>query len=180
MGSVTFLKLSAGGLMSDISEKIKGEIRELIPPTIFFLIIFHIVAFMRALMQKSYGIEVTDMALATIGALIVAKAILIAEKLPFMKTLEGKPLLHIVLWKTLIFSLFTFLFRLVEELVPLLAKHGSFGSAVSHLFEEIVWPRFLATQILLFMALILYCSAAELIRVLGKERVKEIFLGQEG
>jgi hypothetical protein len=166
--------------MSDILGKIKGEFKEVIPPMIFFLIVFHILAFTRQLIQMSYGIAVTDSAIATIGALIVAKAILIAEKFPFVNRFESRPLLYIVLWKALIFSLFTFLFRLIEELIPLLRKYGSIGSALRNLIEEIVWTHFWAIQVWLFLSLILYCSASELIRVLGKERVKEIFFGQRG
>ena len=75
--------------------------------------------------------------------------------------------------------LFTFLFRLIEELIPLFSKYGSLGRAGSHLFEEIVWPQFWAIQIWLYMSLVLYCSAVELIRILGKDRVKEIFFGRK-
>jgi hypothetical protein len=129
-------------------------------------------------MQMSYGITVTDSVFATVGALIVSKAILIANKFHFIIRFESKPLLHNILWKSLIFSLFTFLFRLIEELFPLLSKYGNPGSAVSNLIEEIVWTHFWAVQIWLFMSLVLYCSAAEMIRVLGKKRVKEMFFGR--
>jgi hypothetical protein len=165
--------------LSNILVTIKKETKEAIPPLIFFLIIFHIIALTRHLMQKSYGITVTDSVFATIGALIVSKAILIANKLSFVSRFEAKPLLHNILWKALIFSLFTFLFRLIEELIPLVRKYGSLGSAGRHLIEDIVWTHFWAIQIWLFLSLILYCSVVELIRVLGKERVKEIFFGRQ-
>jgi hypothetical protein len=165
--------------MSKIISTIMEEIREAIPPMIFFLIVFHIITFTRHLMEMSYGITVADSAVATVGALIVSKAILIAGKLQFVKRFEAKPMLYNVLWKALIFSLFTFLFRLIEELIPLFSKYGSLGRAGSHLFEEIVWPQFWAIQIWLYMSLVLYCSAVELIRILGKDRVKEIFFGRK-
>ena len=55
--------------MSDVRERIKDEVRELLPPTIFFLIAFHIIVFSRALMLQEFGVKVSALAGATIGAL---------------------------------------------------------------------------------------------------------------
>jgi hypothetical protein len=42
-------------------------LRELLPPTIFFLIAFHIIVFSRALMLQEFGVKVSALAGATIG-----------------------------------------------------------------------------------------------------------------
>jgi hypothetical protein len=164
--------------LSKIINTIKKEVREIIPTMIFFLIIFHISALTRLLMLKSYGITITDSIFATVSALIVSKAILIANKLRFVKRFEARPLLYNILWKVLVFSLFNVLFRLIEELISLLIKYGSPGSAGKHLIDDMVWTHFWAIQIWLFLSLVLYCSVVELIRVLGAEKVREMFLGR--
>ncbi|KAA3606944.1 MAG: hypothetical protein D8M57_17160 [Candidatus Scalindua sp. AMX11] len=165
--------------MSKILLLLKKEIRELIPTTIFFLVAFHITAFSRALMLEQYGIKLSTSGTATVGALIVSKVILIFNKLSFVNLFSDKPLVYSILWKTLIFNLFTVIFRCIEELIHLVSKHGSLSSASQHLITEVVWPHFWSSQIVLFAALLLYCSAGELIREVGANRTREIFFGRK-
>ncbi|MDR4505770.1 MAG: hypothetical protein MRK01_13445 [Candidatus Scalindua sp.] len=164
--------------MNKILSFLKKEIRELIPTTIFFLITFHIIAFNRALMLEQYGIKLSASGTATVGALIVAKVILIFNKLSFVNIFHDKPLIYSILWKTFIFSLFTLLFRCIEELIHLVSEYGSLPSASRHLIHEVVWPHFWSSQIVILATLLLYCSAVELIREIGAERAGAIFFGR--
>ena len=86
--------------MSKVWATIKHEFYEVLPPTIFFLISFHIVLLDRALMLREYGVEASAMAGATVAALLVAKVVLIADKLPLINRFPEKPLMYNVLWKT--------------------------------------------------------------------------------
>ena len=61
---------------------IKKEFLEMLPPTIFFFIVFHILYFIKSLIADEYGVSITSSIAATIGALIVGKAILIADNYP--------------------------------------------------------------------------------------------------
>jgi hypothetical protein len=119
------------------------ELKEAVAPTIFFLLLFHLAAFTKALMLESYGITVVTASVATIGALIVAKAILIADKLPWAGRFAGKPLLVVVLWKAALYALLCLVFRLVEEFAPLVIKHRGVGAALQNFLEEVSWPHFL-------------------------------------
>jgi len=82
---------------------LKHEFLEMLPPTIFFFVVFHIIAFTRALMAKQYGIAISSSAAATIGALIVGKAILIADALPFVNWFRQKRLIYNVAWRTFLY-----------------------------------------------------------------------------
>jgi hypothetical protein len=62
---------------------LKKELIELIPPFLFFLIVFHVMIFAKGIMQEHFGVKVTSALTATINALVVAKSILLAEALPF-------------------------------------------------------------------------------------------------
>jgi hypothetical protein len=44
--------------------------------------------------------------------------------------------------------------------------------------QEVVWPRFLAVQIWFLVLFFFYSVIVELVRVLGKERLIEMFFGQ--
>ena len=80
--------------MQKILSVIVRKVREVIPATIFFFIAFHVVVFTKALMLEGYGIAATGSVVATIGALIVAKAILIADKLPFVNLFSDRALIY--------------------------------------------------------------------------------------
>ncbi|HLV38205.1 hypothetical protein [Xanthomarina sp.] len=156
---------------------LKKEFLEMLPPTIFFLVVFHILFFVRSLIANEYGISATSSLVATIGALIVGKAVLIADHLKLVRLFEEKNLIYNVLWKVLIYSIMISVFRYLEEAIPLIYKHESLGSANQHLLEEIKWTRFWIIQIFLMVFLLIYVSFSELIKLIGKEKFKALVLG---
>lgn len=156
---------------------IKHEFHEVLPPTIFFLISFHIVLLDRALMLRQYGLQLSSVAGALVAALLVAKVVLIADKLPFINRFPDKPLMYNVLWKTLVYVSASLLIHYLEHLLPLWWRLGSFGAANEHLWHEIVWPHFWAIQLWLVVLIFIYCAMRELVRVIGRDRVVTIFFG---
>lgn len=161
--------------MNKVVTRIWKEFREVIPPTIFFFITFNLIALTSALNLKQYGISISSFAAATFGALVAGKVVLITDKLPFVNLYPDKPLIYNVVWKTVIYSIAALLIRYLERLTHFLFEYGSLSEANSRLFEEIVWPRFWAVQIWLFVLLFIYCEFRELIRVIGRDEVIEIF-----
>jgi len=163
--------------MSQVWAKVKHEIIEVIPPTIFFLVSFHIVLLDRALMAREYGLQPASMLGATIGALLVAKVVLLADMLPAINRFPEKPLIYNVLWKTAIYVAASLFVHYLEHLVPLWWRLGSFGAANEQLRSEMVWPHFWAIQLWLVVLIFVYCTMRELVRVIGRERVLQIFFG---
>jgi hypothetical protein len=163
--------------MSGIVSRLKHEIRAVIPPAIFFFIAFHLLAFTQALMLEQYGIRVSTFMTATIAALIVAKVVLIVDLLPFVNRFPERPLIYNVVWKTAIYLIAALLVRWTEHLIPFVRQHRELAPAVRHLLDEVVWPHFWAVQIWLVVVLFLYCTIRELVRVLGRDRVRAMFLG---
>src|SRR5215475_14436399 len=86
--------------MSGFWHWLKHEFHEVIPPTISFLISFHIVVLDRKLMLRQYGLPRSSIASATVAALLVAEVVLIADALPFVNGFPAKPLMYNILWKT--------------------------------------------------------------------------------
>jgi len=162
--------------MGNVWAKIKHEIHEVIPPAIFFLISFHIIVLDRALMAREYGLRVSAVAGATVGALLVAKVVLVADMLPLVNRFPEKPLIYNVVWKTAIYVGASVVVHYLEHLVPLWWRLG-FGAANERLWSETVWPHFWAVQLWLVVLLFIYCSTRELVRVIGRERVLRIFFG---
>jgi len=163
--------------MSKLKTKIKEEIYELIPPAIFFLVALHTVALMRALMLKGTGISAVTSLSATIAALILAKAVLIADMLPFINLYPNKPLIYNVVWKTVVYMCVAMLIHYLERLYHFWHNAGSLVAANERMLAEIVWPHFWAIQIFLVVIILMYCIMRELARVIGAAKVREMFFG---
>ncbi len=161
--------------MRKILAKIKEEFLEILPTFVFFLVMFHILFVTRALTLKEYGIASHAHAMALLGALIVSKAIFVANKFPFLNFYPRRPLILNVLSKTVAFGLFTFLFLFIEELLHQVLKRGGFVASFERLTSDIAWPVFWSGQIWVAVLLLFYCFAAELIRVIGVDKTKAIF-----
>jgi len=155
------------------------EFREVAPAAILFLFLFHMIALTRAVAVDDYSISALRATSATIGALIVAKAVLIVEALPMARLFSRSPAVHI-LWKTLLFGVVALLFKFVEEIIPLALKHGGLASATETLLRETSWPVFWLLALWSLGGLLLYCLASELVRALGREKVKEMLFGSGG
>jgi len=112
-----------------------------------------------------------------VAALILGKAVLIADLLPMINRFPNKPLIYNVGWKTLIYLLLATLIHYLERLVDFWRQAGGLVAGNEKLLAEIVWPHFWAIQIILLVLIVMYCTMHELVRVIGKEKVLWIFFG---
>src|SRR5207249_7479098 len=134
-------------------------------------------AFVRVLMLKGTGISPLSTMSIAVAALILGKAVLIADMLPTINRFPNKPLIYNVAWKTSIYLLVATLIHYLERLFDFWRQTGSFVAGNEKLLAEIVWPHFWAIQIILFVLIVMYCTMHELVRVIGKEKVLRIFFG---
>jgi hypothetical protein len=74
-----------------------------------------------------------------------------------------------------IYVLASLLLHYLEHLTPLWWRLGSFAAANDRLLEEMVWPHFWAIQLWLIVLIFVYCALRELVRVIGRDRVRDIF-----
>ena len=163
--------------MGKVSSKLKEELFALLPPTIFFFVALHIVAFVRVLMLKKTGLAPSSTISIAVAALILGKAVLIADMLPLINRFPNKPLIYNVAWKTVMYWLIAGVIHYLERLYDFWRQTGSFVAGNEKLLAEIVWPHFWAIQIILFVLIAMYCTVHELVRVIGKEKVLRIFFG---
>ena len=163
--------------MSKLSEKVKEEFLAVLPPTIFFFIALHIVALVRTLMVKATGIAPLTTVSVAIAALVLGKAVLVADMLPPINRFPEKPLIYNVAWKTLIYTLVALIIHYLEHLYDFAREAGGIAAGNAKLFADMVWPHFWAVQIILFVLILMYCTMRELVRVIGTEKVKRTFFG---
>lgn len=163
--------------MRPVFHKLKEEFSVIWPPTLFFFIALHLVALIRVLMAEGTGITVATSMSVTVAALILGKSVLIADLLPLINRYPHHPLIYNVTWKTLIYLLVATLVHYLERLVEFSRQAGGLVAGNDQLLAEIVWPHFWAVQILLFVLIFMYCTLHELVRIIGKNHMKQIFFG---
>src|SRR6266496_1250331 len=163
--------------MTKLSTKLKEEFFALLPPTIFFFVALHIVTFVRVLMLKGTGVAPSSSISIAVAALILGKAVLIADMLPLINRFPNKPLIYNVAWKTAIYLLLSAVIHYLERLIDFWRQTGGFVAGNQKLLSEIIWPHFWAIQLILLVLIVMYCTMHELARVIGKEKVLRIFFG---
>lgn len=163
--------------MNSWAEKIGAEIKELLPPTIFFLIALHLIAFVRVLMLKGSGIALSTSASVSLAALVLGKAVLLADLLPFINRFPERPLAYNIAWKTSMYLVVASLLHYLERLVEFWRAAGGLIAGNEKMFAEIVWPHFWAIQILMSVLILMYCTMDELVRVIGGDRMRQILFG---
>ena len=165
--------------MSKAVEKLREEILALLPPTVFFLVALHIVALVRALMTKGEGLPPSSTAQIALGALIIGKAVLLADLWPAINRFPHKPLIWNIVWKTLVYFLVASLIHYLERLFDFSREAGGLAAGNRKLLAEIVWPHFVAIQLVLLLLIFNYCVIRELARALGEAwLLRLVFVGR--
>ena len=163
--------------MHKILEKLKEEFFAILPPTIFFFVALHIVTFIRVLIAKGTHFQPVSTMSIAIASLILGKAVLIADMLPPINRYPNKPLAYNIVWKTMIYLLMASVIHYVERLIDFSRQAGGLVAGNEKLLAEIVWPHYWAVEIVLFILILVYCTARELGRVIGKDRMLRLFFG---
>ena len=157
--------------------KLKEEFFKILPPTIYFFVALHLVMFIRVLMLEGTGLSPYSSASIAVTALVLGKAVLLADMLPLINRFPDKPLIYNIAWKTVIYLLISAVLHYLERLIDFWRETGSFVAGNEKLLSEIIWPHFFAIQILLFVLIAMYCTVHELVRVIGREKALRIFFG---
>lgn len=126
---------------------LKHEIAAMLPSLVFFLIGFNLIAYTLGLALEPYGISYASAAKASIGALVIAKVVLIIDHLPFAGSFSERPLIRPILFRTVIYTAFTMLVHILEELIRDSIRAGNLSAGLEAWQTDLVW------QHLLFVAL---------------------------
>lgn len=163
--------------MSKLTATIKHGFMEMLPPTLFFFVILHIVVIIRALMTRGTGITLPTSASITVAALILGKSVLLANLLPFINRFPDRPLIWNAGWKTAIYAVVALIVHYLERVYEYWKEAPGLIAANQKLLAEMNWAHFWAIQILLATLIANYCVLAELARVIGHDKLRRMFFG---
>jgi hypothetical protein len=168
------------GRFARLGHVLVHEFYEVLPPTIFFFVGFNLILFTKRLILADHLIEFTGFAIATVGALVVGKAVLVADKMPFLRYFDQAPLAQPILFKTVVYSFFVLIARLIEFFLHYVFGGGAVGHGgfVEDLLGKFSWDRFISTQLWIFVLFLVYTTASELNALFGHGELLKILFSR--
>jgi Ni/Fe-hydrogenase subunit HybB-like protein len=154
------------------------EIKEVLPPVIFFAVGFNLVELTTQLVLDDYFARFANYLVATAAALVVGKAVLLANLFPFMRRFDTAPLIQPILFKTVFYTFVVFLVRALEKIVEYWLGGGTITGIPDYVTNHFSWHFHAAVQIWIFVLFFIYTSATELDARLGQGALARILFRQ--
>jgi hypothetical protein len=152
-----------------------AQVKHALPPTIFFFVGFNLILWTKRLILQEHGIEFSGFFTAIVAALLVGKAVLVTDNLPFMRRFDGAPMIQPILFKTTIYWVCVLIVRLAEEVIHFVAAGGAIAAFGDHFVNHFSWPRFLSVQIWLMVLFLAYVTIHELNQLFGDGELYRLF-----
>jgi hypothetical protein len=163
-------------LAGRIGRRILHEVLEALPPTIFFFIGFNFIVFTTNLLLADYAIAVSSFMLATVAALVVGKAVLVANAMPLLRRYDRAPLIQPILYKTAFYWVIVFFARLLERFVHFsVIERKPPGDFFTFLMTTFSWHRFCAVSLWIFVLFLIYVTATEFSHLFGRGEIPRLF-----
>ncbi|GGH21124.1 hypothetical protein [Cribrihabitans marinus] len=152
----------------------------MLAPTLFFFVCFNLIVLTVALLSDDHELSAVSHISATIGALLVGKAFLLADRLPFTNRFIGHPLIYGALWSALIYFAMTIVLHLAERLLSAATGSRGFLFTAKADVATIDWPMFLVVQLWLALLLVVFAISRAATNAIGPRNIRRIFLSKPG
>jgi hypothetical protein len=158
-----------------LAGRLVHELLDALPPTMFFFVGFNFIVLTTNLLVAQYAVAVSNFMLATLAALVVGKAVLTANAMPFLKLFDRAPLIRTILFKTAVYWVAVFLARLLERFVHFsLIDGNSPGDFGSYLITTFSWRRFVAVSLWILVLFLIYVTASEFTQLFGPAEMRRL------
>lgn len=130
---------------------------------------------LKQLVLAEYSIAFHHFSLAIVGALILAKVVLLLEHAPLGSWVRSRPAWVVVLVRTILYSCGVALVLVLEKGFEGRHEHGGFGPAVSAVFRAVEGPHIWANTICISGALLGYNMLSVVRLHLGAKKLLQLF-----
>ena len=148
-------------------QKLIAQFREVFGMFVYLWLLFALFTYHKAIVLAQHNIEFKPFGIALFNAFVLAKVMLVVEKMNLAARLRGRPLVYPILHKSFVLAVVFLLFNMAETVIRGLWKGKTFADSFpkaggGSLGELIV------VAIILAVALIPFFAFRELSRALGK------------
>ena len=156
---------------------IAHEFMEARPAILFFAAWFTLIVFSMNLVLAAYLVRFAGFMVATGAALVVGKAVLVANKLPFLRRFDTQPLIRPILFKTIVYTLLVMAARLIERFIKYWIHAGHAAGFVAYALSKFTWHKFFFIQIWILVLFLIYTTVSEFNALFGQgELYKLLFV----
>jgi len=160
----------------NFQQKLKNEIRQIVIVTLYFAAWLGVLVVLKMLILAEYRIEFYGLSLVLIGALILAKVVLVLEHVPLGKWIRNRPALVDVILRTVLYSLGVLIVLLIEKAFDGRHQFGGFGPSLMAVFQHADIYHVWVNAICLSGALLGYNMLFVVRRYLGEGGLIKLFL----
>jgi len=161
--------------MSD-RQKLKGKVISLALVMLYFFIWIGALALLKTLVLAEYQIEFHGFSIALVGALVLAKVVLVLKHVSLGDWIRSRPMLLDVVLRTLLYILGVFIVLLLKKGFEGRHEHGGFVPSLLSLFQRVDGYHVWANVICLSGALLVYNVVSVLRQYIGEGALIRVFL----
>jgi hypothetical protein len=159
-----------------VQKKLEDEIKKVGMTAFYFATWIAVLIILKELVLAEYGIEFRELSLAVVGALILAKVVLVLEHVPLGAWIRKRPALVDVILRTALYGLGVVVVLLLEKGFEGRHEHGGVVPSLVSVFHHAEIHHVWVNAICLSGALLGYNALAVVRRYLGEGRLLRIFL----
>lgn len=159
-----------------IQKKLPHELKAIVMVTLFFAAWLGVLMVLKILLLEDYQIRIGGFSMVLIGALVLAKVVLILEHVSLGVWLRNQPVVVDVILRTFLYVLGTLVVMLLEKGFESRHEQGGFGPALTKIFQHRDMPHLWANTICVTGALLFYNLLSILNRHQGAGGLVRVFL----
>ena len=159
-----------------LRQKLKNETRAVALATLYFATWIGVLVVLKELVLAEYRIEFHGLSLVIIGALVLAKVVLVLEHVPLGAWIRTKPALLDVILRTALYAFGVLVVLLLEKAFEGRNEHGGFGPSLISVLQHAEVHHIWANAICLSGALLGYNALSVVRRHLGEGGLIRLFL----
>ena len=159
-----------------VALKLQHEIKAVITLTLYFGCWLGALVLLKYLILAEYKIVINQFSVALVGALVLAKVVLVLEYIPLGPWVRARPAWVDVVLRTTMYAFGVFVVLLIENAFEARHDYDSFGASIIAIFEQEDGKHVLLNTICLSAALLSYHMLSVVRKRLGKGALLRMFL----
>jgi hypothetical protein len=159
-------------------ERARGESKRFLVIFLYFWVLLSVFALHKAVILIEHNV-VYDQSFAFVNALILAKAMLILEKMHVAEKQLDKPLIFQVLYKSAVFAIMLVVFYVLEEIIMGILRGKSVSQSIPVIGGD-VSIEIASAGVIMFVALTPFFAFEEISRVIGEDVLFDLFFVRKG
>jgi hypothetical protein len=148
-------------------QKLIAQFREVFGMFLYLWLLFALFTYHKAIVLAHYNIEFKPVGIALFNAFVLAKVMLVVEKMNLAARLRGRPLVYPILHKSFVLAVVFLLFNVAETVIGGLWKGKTFAESFPKVGGGSL-GELIVVAIILAVALIPFFAFRELSRALGR------------